>query len=205
MIRIIKDTEPEFWSEYKKRHPGDNYEALDNSEEGRETRRMLRQHLIMHQKYICAYCSKRISLDESLNEHIKPQNAPLYAAYSMDYNNIVASCKTEGAAATCGARKSNKYDEKLFVSPLDEDCESHFKYYPDGTIEGTTEKGRETIAVLNLNSYKLKVGRKARYKECLVMDDKDLVKMYYIEPRGGKYESYADMVRYFYNKGEFDK
>ena len=204
MKRIIKDSEPEFWSDYKKRHPHDNYDALDNSDDGREIRYKLREHMLAYQKYICAYCSRQITIDNSLNEHIKPKGVAEYAKYSMDYDNLVVSCVPEGTNRTCGAKKGNQYDENLFVSPLQEDCETHFRYFPNGMIEGITENGKYTVELLNLNSYVLKEARRSIYQECVSLHSKEFVKKYYIEPQDGKYRQFCDMVQYFYDNGMYD-
>ena len=44
MIYIRRDAEPEFWSRYRKKHPTECYDDLQNTEEGRNVRSSLRGH-----------------------------------------------------------------------------------------------------------------------------------------------------------------
>jgi uncharacterized protein (TIGR02646 family) len=104
-------------------------------------------------------------LDDSLNEHIHPED--YYPNETMDCGNIVVSCANDNKI--CGPMKDNKYDEKLFVSPLDDDCEEHFAFFPNGEIVGVTDKGKYTASLLGLDSsYKLKQARAAVYKKLSV-------------------------------------
>ena len=155
MIHIEQADEPDFWKQFKRKHKSVKYNDLDKTDEGKEVRKRIRKFNVDQQHGLCAYCCKRIDFNASLNEHIKPQGVGKYANLSMDYRNIIASCKTEDGAlvSTCSAHKRNQYDEKLFVSPLDKECESHFTFYPDGTIVPLTDKAKYTIDLLNLNSY----------------------------------------------------
>ncbi|NEP57986.1 MAG: TIGR02646 family protein [Symploca sp. SIO2G7] len=64
-------------------------------------------------------------------EHLKPQEK--FPQLALDYNNLLASCQAERSKnppppLRCGYKKDNWYDEKLFVSPLQPDCESFFRY-----------------------------------------------------------------------------
>lgn len=183
MQRIIKDEEPDFWKTYRRRNPKCTYNDLDKNDNGKAVRRKIRGHMIKQQNYICAYCCKRINEDSAANEHIRPKGDPKYMSLSMDYNNLVASCKT---FKTCTMKKDNEYSEELFISPLDEDCESHFEYFPDGSIRGITEKGKYTIELLGLNEYSLKDARKCQYASCESMRNKQLIYEYYIKPYDGK-------------------
>ena len=100
MRKIDRKKEPDFWIEYKRLHPKEQYSDLARSAEGSHLRRDLRRYLLRSQYGLCAYCCRRIGLNDSLNEHIKPQAC--YPKESMDYDNLVVSCKTEGLNATCG-------------------------------------------------------------------------------------------------------
>lgn len=203
MRKITRQKEPNFWIEYKKKYPKTQYSELKNSLEGNEIRRRLREYLIKAQYGLCAYCCCKINLDNSLNEHIRPQDS--YPKETMDYHNLIASCRSEGVDFTCGSKKDNDYDEKLFVSPLETDCEEKFIFYPNGEIEGLGERGKYTCELLNLNSYELQKARKAQYKICESYGNADLVYQYFLEPtEDGKLEAYADMIKYFYERGDFD-
>lgn len=189
-------------TEYKRRHPRERYADLKKTEEGNELRRRLRMYLVQSQHGLCAYCCRKVGPEDSLNEHIKPQS--VYPDESMEYDNLVASCKTEGTGATCGARKENDYDRNLFVSPLEEGCENDFLFYPNGEIEGIGARGQYTRELLNLNAYELQRARRAQYKICEDYHDADMIYTYFLTPDAdGQLEAYADMIQYFYARGDF--
>lgn len=198
MIHINRTEEPGFWTEYCKKHPGIHYDDLQKTEEGRELRRAIRSYNISQQYGLCAYCCRSIETGNSLNEHIKPKGLGKYANLSMRYSNIIASCKTEGENATCSAAKKNQYDE-MFVSPLENDCESHFAYYPNGEVVPQTTKGDYTIKILNLNTYRLREARKACYQLCESYHDDKMVKTVFLQPdENNQLQPHADIVKYFF-------
>lgn len=201
MIRIKDRQEPEFWKQYQKAHPKDRYDDLELSEEGINVRSMLRQTLVESQHALCAYCCRRINISNAINEHIKPRNTWPDAKYSMDFENLIASCRTED---TCGSKKKNSYDEHLFVSPLQEDCMSHFRFLLNGEIEGTTDAGKYTVKLLNLNSYQLRKARAATMRACIAYQNPELIKEIYLSPNAdGKLEAYSDIVLWFFDRGLF--
>lgn len=202
MRKINRKGEPDFWKEYRRMHPKMQYKDLKDTEEGNELRRSLREHLLQSQHGLCGYCCRKVELEHSLNEHMKPQS--IYPKESMDYKNLIVSCKTEGAGATCGVSKENNYDENLFVSPLEDNCEKEFVFYPNGQIEGVGKRGKYTCEILNLDAYELQRARKAQYKTCESYKDPEMVLLYFLTPdEEGKLEAYADMVQFFYERGDF--
>lgn len=204
-MRFIHDrTEPDFWKEYKRNHRRDTYNDLGATADGAQIRSALREHLVQSQNYLCAYCCKQIETNSALNEHIKPKGVARYTRFSMDYDNLIASCITEGKDSTCGARKGNQYNEALFISPLQEDCNDHFSFAMNGEIIGTTEKGRYMIDLLNLNSYRLKQARAATIKACFAYPEENWIKNYYLTPDAeGKLSQFADMIEKYYQDGFF--
>lgn len=188
--------------EYRERHPNKRYADLGESAEGNVLRQRLRGFLIQSQHGLCAYCCRKISLEQSLNEHIKPQAT--YPKETMEYENLVASCRNEGGNATCGVRKKDEYNGKLFVSPLDEDCEEKFIFYPNGQMDGVGESGEYTCRLLNLNAYELQRARMAQYKVCSSFRDEEMVHSYFLVPdQDGEMAAYADMIEFFYKRGDF--
>lgn len=202
MRKIDTQNEPCFLREYKRKHNKEDYEDLNKTLTGQELRKKLRHHLIKAQFFVCAYCCCKIELENSLIEHIKPQSR--YPKLSLNYDNLVVSCRTEGINTSCGMHKSNYYDEKLFISPLEDNCDKNFVFYPNGQIEGVEERGKYTRDILNLDSYELKKARSAQLKVCESYHDAELVKTYFLEPNNdGKLEAYADMIKYFYERDYF--
>lgn len=179
MLHIQKGQEPQFLTDFKKKYPKKDYD----SEEFKQHRPVLKSGLIEEQKGLCAYCCGRITEDKAHNEHIEPRHPGKYVSKrSLDYMNIVASCNN---SETCGNKKGNNYDPQNFVSPLDEDCEDKFTYYPDGKIVGD----EYTIDLLNLNAYELKNARKAVMKklQCFTKED---IEICYMNEDDGKYPAY---------------
>lgn len=198
MIHIKRHEEPQFWSEYKQKHPSEDYNDLQNTEEGRIVRNKLREYNIDQQHGLCAYCCKGIELDNSLNEHIMPRGIGEYSVLSMEYSNIIVSCNVEGKDATCSAAKKNIYSS-MFVSPLEEDCEDHFEFNTSGEIVSDSDRGKYTIDVLNLNSYRLCNARKAQLRVCDSYNDPDMVKKIFLEyDDDNRLQPYADIIKYFY-------
>lgn len=118
----------------------------------------------------------------------------------MDYLNLVASCN---APNYMRHEKKNDYDPMRFVSPTDEDCESHFEFKYDGRIEGVTERGKYTVELLNLNVYELVQARKQLYKECCTMSQvlgKEYVQTEYVDPKDGKLLPFVDMIQHFFSE-----
>ena len=77
MIKIIKGAEPEDWKAFKKKNPRLNYRQLNDSEQGKEERRSLREQLLKEQKCVCCYCCKRINL-KSLSGTSRFRSKSLY-------------------------------------------------------------------------------------------------------------------------------
>jgi len=200
MRKITKEPEPKFWSDFKKKNPKVKYNNLDKTKGGYELRSKIHDFMIQNQKGICCYCCKSIDVTNSHNEHIKPQNS--YPRLSMDYQNLLVSCTTPtGKEKTCGHAKGRQYDESFFVSPLDNDCEKHFKYLFDGEIVGISKQGSETINLLNLNSYGLKQARNNLLKNlfgCELQYIED-----YMKEKNGRLPRFVDMIKYFYDLGVF--
>lgn len=187
MLHILKKQEPQFLTDFKKKHPKKDYD----SEEFAQHRPVLKAELIKEQKGLCAYYCGRITHAKSHNEHIEPRHPGKYASNrSLDYTNIVASCNT---SETCGNKKENDYDPEKFVSPLDENCEEKFTYYANGEIVGD----QYTIDLLNLNAYELKNARKSvmRYLQYL---DKETIETYYINEENGEYPAYYNVIKWFW-------
>lgn len=110
MLHILKNEEPQFLTDFKKKHPKKDYD----SEEFAQHRPVLKAELIKEQKGLCAYCCGRITHEKSHNEHIEPRNPGKYASNrSLDYTNIVASCNT---SETCGnKRKTIMIQKNLYL------------------------------------------------------------------------------------------
>jgi uncharacterized protein (TIGR02646 family) len=148
---------------------------------------IVHQSLLKEQGYICCYCQRRINLNNSHIEHFKPKDEDYYPKLSLEYNNFLASCqkekitledseetledseekirKYEKNTVHCGHSKANWYDEKLMVSPLEENCAEYFSYTELGEIlpsenKDKNESAKTTIDKLGLDIRKLRNERR---------------------------------------------
>lgn len=201
MRYLDRGAEPWLWTEFKKRNKRIRYDDLELTSEGRDVRREMREYLVAQQFGLCAYCCGRISADgsHSLNEHIRPRSS--FPNETMDYSNLVASCVS---VKSCGQSKGNNYFES-FVSPLQLDCAEHFRFYPDGSVEGVDQRGKDTCDLLQLNCHRLREARRAML-ESLSWADEGYVREYCLTPRAdGRLEQFADMLTQMCDDGFFDR
>ncbi len=166
MRHIAKGVEPEFFAQWKRRNAKivrecqwseDSIPSEADRERWKGMRRRLKTDMIeREQGYLCCYCESRIAADTSEIEHICPRSKcrPLCFAYS----NLLVSCTK---TSHCNHHKGSQYDERKFVSPLQSDSATQFRYLPDGSVEanGDSEAAMETIRILNLNARNLREKR----------------------------------------------
>jgi len=158
---IHKQNEPDEFTEWKKTigSPGNSGEWDDLKNPEKEN---LHRSLMDEQGSVCCYCERSISSSPSHIEHIKPQS--VYPDDRFNYSNLLSSCNGDGEKH-CGHKKGNWFDPSLFVSPLDPDCVSYFKFTSAGEIKPTDDPhsrpaAQETIDHLNLNDPSLVDKRK---------------------------------------------
>ena len=136
MKRVIKGTEPASFTEWK---------ALANeewsptySELRHPQKQELHASLLSEQGYACCYCGDKITLGSSHIEHFRPQKD--FEHLDLDYTNLHASCQGETETpkpAHCGHSKGSNFCEDSHVSPLEENCESRFRFTLLGEIKGS--------------------------------------------------------------------
>lgn len=188
MLHIKKGQEPQFLTDFKKKHPSKTY----GSKEFQEYRVPLNAALRKEQKGLCAYCCSRIDGSKSHNEHVEPQHPGTFSSFrTLDYANMVASCN---CPKTCGIKKGNAYVKEQFVSPLDENCENQFTYYFDGMMEGN----RYTIDLLNLNAYRLRRARNAVMKSLQGLD-KEMISVIYMDEDTEEYPAFYNVIKWYWN------
>lgn len=175
MKYIEKLPEPITFADWKKLHPGANYN--DHLSRASSVKNTLKNTLLQEQKYICCYCECRIDTDHSHIEHFRPKGHPEFAGLQLDYANLHASCTklpTGSAEEHCGHKKGDVFSEEL-ISPLERDCSSHFTYGMDGRIHGADERGKMTISILRLDSELLNSQRKALIDSFLDIEDEEVL------------------------------
>ncbi len=169
MKHIVKTSQPASLETWKRMNPHVSYDDLSGA-----IKNDVRVSLRNEQHDICCYCECRLNDDFHI-EHFRPKGLPIFKSLQLDYDNLHACCMkipSGGAEKHCGHKKGNTWDNAL-VSPLEEDCETHFSYTLDGEVHGTDERGTITIQILNLNSELLKENRAALLKFFQELPEKD--------------------------------
>lgn len=139
MRKIEKSDEPASLTAFKRLTPHARYADLSATE-----RQEIRKLCSEDQFYLCAYCCQGISgtgLD-TRNEHVEPQD--LAPDRTLDFCNIVASCTTPRQCDDAHRAR------RLPLTPLMADCETELRFRFSGLVEGTTDRARQTITILNL-------------------------------------------------------
>lgn len=142
MKKINKESEPLELIEWKRQNPSSRYNDLSHIE-----RQLIREACSREQFFLCAYCCQPISGEsaDTVNEHIEPQH--FSAHQTLDYTNIVASCRTKGQCDD--AHQS----QLLPLTPLMAECETELLFKINGRVEGLTERASKTVKVLNLGDH----------------------------------------------------
>ncbi len=173
MLRIYKGSSPTSFENWKRSNRGKGKRFVDLKGTPKKD---LKTALINEQHGLCCYCCASISNELSHIEHIKPKGLKQWRHLELSYSNMLASCMgyvQDGN--TCGHNKDEWYEEGLFVSPLDADCEARFNYLANGKIVAASEidiAAKITIDHLNLNSYELVEARRAIIES--VFDNQDI-------------------------------
>jgi len=172
-----------------------------------DIKRSIHETLVAEQGFICCYCERRITRDESHIEHIKPRSR--YPDDSLDYGNLLASCMREMEKRKprhCGMRKDNWYDESLFISPTDSACEGRFGFTGMGQIYSLDDgdaAANETIDRLGLDIRKLRAKRKGVLDafvddlNTLSRDDRQrMIDEFQIRDRNGMLQEFCSAIVY---------
>jgi uncharacterized protein (TIGR02646 family) len=131
-----------------------------------DVREAVKVSLIREQGALCCYTGRRITLETSHIEHLKPQDLCVNHE-DTDYLNLLAAYPGSNDHEKCeyGAHaKKNWYKEHEFVHPRRRDCETRFSYRLDGKIAAHNkqdEAAKETISQLRLDHRKLEGLREA--------------------------------------------
>lgn len=198
MRHITKTTPPQEFVEYLKT-PDVSFDGLSGV-----PKEALRQRLLEDQGYICCYCGRRIDNDKHTKiEHIKCQKKHKHLA--LCFKNMLASCdggEQDRADRVlpkhkvhCDAKKAN---EDIPTSPLDEKIEDYLMFFPDGTVKGKDNIGKELIRILGLDTDFLTIQRRnaiKNYKVLPVLDWQAEVERLKIKGLDGKYEEFCFVLQ----------
>lgn len=204
MRKISKGMEPDSFSRWKRRYQNATYDVLFDQERW-DILNEIGHCCSVEQFYLCAYCCSRISGDfsDTRNEHVEARR--LAPNRSVDFSNIVASCKTKGQCDSAHGA------QQLPLTPLMDECEFEFKFKLSGRVEGLTTRAQEAIRVLNLGdsekNNKSLVEKRRQFSHILLwvnginpvegLEDDDLLQLVIddlLVPKDGKLEPFAPVV-----------
>lgn len=209
MKRIYKNDEPQEILQWKSKFKNKNgrvprYSDL-NEVENLPHKIFLKNSLISEQGHICCYCCKPIDTKNSHIEHIRPKERDEYRAISLEYENLLASCQGyHDREENCGHSKDNAFNEELFVSPLEENCESLFEFSDRGKIKAAdgNERAAYTIEILNLDTEQLNAARTEAMWVSGAMDEltedecRRLLDKFQSVDERGRYAGFSDAIVY---------
>ncbi len=205
MKHITKTSPPMDFITYVATYPNADWEEFSQPKNV-HIKAEFAEFLREEQGYLCCYCEEEIAKGISHIEHFKPKS--YFPNLTLDYWNLFASCNgcNSKGDMTCGMKKRNIYFPSL-LSPLDPTCETRFLYTADGQMLPTDEndsQGWETIALLGLNSPKLRRRREMLYqeiqnlREILSLDDfRNYVRIRLEKSFKGRFCEFWTTVRYF--------
>lgn len=159
---IVKQDEPPKFRSWKA-EANANWQPTYADLRGKE-KQEVKQSLMAEQGFLCCYCERRLTEDDSHIEHFRPQSDP--QCDPLDYGNLLCSCQNtiaKGAPRHCGNLKNEWFDEGLLISPLVEGCEGRFAFAGDGQIRSSNPDdlaASVTIKKLGLDTPKLNDLRK---------------------------------------------
>ena len=169
MKYIDKKPEPTEFTTWKETWRSTGIEPGWAEFDGTSMKQTVKTALLKEQGHICCFCECRVGMDSGQIAHLCAQSEDKES--SLEYGNLLYSCsekpKKDKIPQTCNQAQGT---ETPPISPLDEDCETHFAYDSDGNILGKNDKARETIRILNLNGSKqLCESRRIVYEETQAM------------------------------------
>lgn len=158
MRQIAKLAEPSELVQYRN-VPGSTYDGGNFT----TIKTAIRRDLLRDQGYLCAYCMRRISVEDMKIEHWQSQTD--FPDLQLQWSNLLGVCNGNVGQRwdhqTCDTRRGNA---KLTYNPCSaaHQIESRIKYLADGQIDsGELVLSNELNQALNLNWTRLKGNRRA--------------------------------------------
>ena len=161
------------------------------------------------QGFICCYCERELANNNYHIEHLIPQEKEIVDP--LEFSNMLCSCQRrlkKGDERHCGNSKDCWFERTNFISPLNIDCETKFKYTFDGHIEPNDENdiaAVTTIKKLRLGIEKLNASRSGAIApfiddEISIEDLNVFVSGYLIakNENGGKYNEFYTTIKYLF-------
>ena len=163
MIRLTKGDEPDVLLANKASW---TTEYLAGDDKRRYAHGDIRAALRDETQRKCAYCEGHIEhVSYSHVEHIRPKKK--FPAEVVEWTNLTLGC------AVCNTNKGDHYDaDCLLLNPYADEPDEHLAWFGPMVMEVTPDRGRSTIAKLDLNRPELLYKRAERIRQA-----KDLLTM----------------------------
>ena len=209
MIEIKKSSEPVEWVEIKKT-PGITYEDADKTE--------LRKSLYNEQGGLCAYCMRKINIENRLTqtriEHIKPRTISIEedcVEETLQYNNMVLCCDGDIAGDGIYHCDRSKEDKRISFNLFNNIVFDTISYSTkNGQIKSSNDVyDKEFNDILNLNHPRLMTNRLAVIKALITelgkkqwkkKDLKDKLECYTNKTSDGTFREYCGVTIWFLKK-----
>ncbi|WP_175927394.1 retron system putative HNH endonuclease [Burkholderia cepacia] len=171
MKYVAKGASPAAFEAWKDQANDDwqpTYSDLQNPE-----KRALHTALLDEQGWVCCYCGRSVTLEDSHIEHFRPQHS--YGALQLRYDNLHASCvraaePTPDRPLICGHAKGREFNEDLHIAPIDPGCEARYIYSQDGAIRPTDLGDAQAIEMARVLALDLPILRAGRSEVLKVFD-----------------------------------
>jgi uncharacterized protein (TIGR02646 family) len=206
MKHIIKSIEPQELTDFKALASPDwipTYGGLTTV-----AKNAIKEALMKEQGYICCYCERELTENDSHIEHFKPQHD--VTVDPLDFSNMLCSCQKnlkKGDPRHCGNLKNKWFHATSLVSPFNSACENKFGFKGDGTIypiENALD-AETTIEKLGLNIEKLNALRKSVIEPFLddILTDAEFISFvsgYLQADATGKYGQFQTTIKYLFTR-----
>jgi uncharacterized protein (TIGR02646 family) len=185
------------WIQKNKNDTNFGYDLLRGNK-NKKTIDDINECLLKEQYYLCAYTGISLNTSRFHIEHLKPQKH-CNRGEDVDYENLVACYPEPNRPQKCpfGAHAKDNWpspsEVNNFVSPLNPNCETKFKFGKDGSIVGLDKSAIKTIEKLKLDHPKLIDLRKSQLIPLLKLKRGDAAKrLSKIDtPNDGKLEEFC--------------
>lgn len=202
MKHIVKQSEPQELLTLKASGNDDWIPSYSDLDGGAKV--ATKDALMAEQGYICCYCERRLTPDDSHIEHFKPQSDK--SVDPLDYSNMLCSCQnilSKEEPLQCGHRKGNV---EIAISPLEPSCEARFSFTGDGRIDSATPDDTaaiNTIETLGLAIPKLNASRAMTIEPFLESDlteaeVRQFVSGYLQQDNQGSYGEFWTTIQYLF-------
>ena len=156
MFKIDKD-EPNFFKKAKSKVKKPKISSAWSSLEIENIRPKLREYILLEeQNLLCAYCEREIddNPENSNIDHFRLKAGHLFPEKTLDYNNMLVSCNTEGRCSKYKDKHIKLKDEyNNIINPITENPDDFFDYLLTGKIIAIDKnpKAEFTMNIFQLN------------------------------------------------------